>query len=265
MLRDAFRQVTRCVRDRPPRPVTGPVRAGKGRLHHVDHQLTKWPLRLFERSVGSLWRLGHRSNRRRHRNREAISRIVKTAQRAGETPLCCDRSHGSWAWRYRVGRPDPRYGAANDRRRRRGQIREVDELERSPSTALEPERIRRPGGGRKKTVDKDPTLRTDLERLIDPATRGDPESPLRWTSKSIRRLAAELIGLGHATSARMVGKLLREMGYSFRRIARRSKEPAILTETRSSSSFATRWRRNFLPATRSFRSRRRNWLGTSRT
>ena len=93
-------------------------------------------------------------------------------------------------------------------------VREVDELERSPSTALEPERIRRPGGGRKKTVDKDPTLRSDLERLVDPATRGDPESPLRWTSKSIRRLAAELIGLGHATSARMVGKLLREMGYS---------------------------------------------------
>jgi len=56
-------------------------------------------------------------------------------------------------------------------------------------------------------------------------------------------LAAELIGLGHATSARMVGKLLREMGTAFRRIARRSKEPAILTETRSSSTFATRWRR----------------------
>src|SRR5215471_13883764 len=49
-------------------------------------------------------------------------------------------------------------------------------------------RIRRPGGGRKKTVLQDPTLLRDLEALIEPATRGDPESPLRWTSKSVRRL-----------------------------------------------------------------------------
>ena len=77
-----------------------------------------------------------------------------------------------------------------------------------------PVRIRREGAGRKKTVDKDPTLISDLERLLEPATRGDPESPLRWTSKSIRRLATELIRLGHATSARMVAKLLGQMGYS---------------------------------------------------
>src|SRR5215510_8911542 len=44
-------------------------------------------------------------------------------------------------------------------------------------------RIRRPGGGRKRTVETDATLRADLERLIDPVTRGDPESPLRWTCK----------------------------------------------------------------------------------
>src|SRR5689334_10135896 len=49
-------------------------------------------------------------------------------------------------------------------------------------------RIRRPGGGRKRAVETDTTLRTDLERLIDPITRGDPESPLRWTCKSIRKL-----------------------------------------------------------------------------
>src|SRR2546426_7436363 len=48
-------------------------------------------------------------------------------------------------------------------------------------------RIRRKGGGRKKTVDKDPSLRQDLERLVEPVTRGDLESPLRWTGKSVRK------------------------------------------------------------------------------
>src|SRR3954449_13154745 len=75
-------------------------------------------------------------------------------------------------------------------------------------------RIRRPGGGRKRTVETDATLRTDLERLIDPVTRGDPESPLRWTCKSIRKLAEELRRMGHATSHRMVAELLHESGYS---------------------------------------------------
>ncbi|MBI1791679.1 MAG: ISAzo13 family transposase, partial [Acidobacteria bacterium] len=52
-------------------------------------------------------------------------------------------------------------------------------------------RIRRPGGGRKKTLAKDPSLIQDLERLVEPVTRGDPESPLRWTCKSVRKLADE--------------------------------------------------------------------------
>jgi transposase len=75
-------------------------------------------------------------------------------------------------------------------------------------------RIRRPGGGRKRTVEKDPTLKKDLERLIEPVTRGDPESPLRWTCKSVRRLATELKRRGHATSHRMVAALLHDLGYS---------------------------------------------------
>lgn len=75
-------------------------------------------------------------------------------------------------------------------------------------------RIRCPGGGRKRTVETDSTLRADLERLIDPVTRGDPESPLRWTCKSIRKLAEELRRIGHATSHRMVAELLLESGYS---------------------------------------------------
>jgi len=75
-------------------------------------------------------------------------------------------------------------------------------------------RIRKPGGGRKRTVDADETLRPDLESLIEPVTRGDPESPLRWTSKSVRKLADELNRMGHQTSHRMVAALLQEMGYS---------------------------------------------------
>ena len=75
-------------------------------------------------------------------------------------------------------------------------------------------RIRRPGGGRKRTVETDPTLREDLERLVEPTSRGDPESPLRWTCKSVRKLAEELKLQGHKTSHRMVAELLHDMGYS---------------------------------------------------
>jgi hypothetical protein len=77
-----------------------------------------------------------------------------------------------------------------------------------------PGRIRRPGGGRKKTVAIDPTVRDDLERLVEPVTRGDPESPLRWTSKSVRKLAAALRGLGHRVSHQWVAEALRDLGYS---------------------------------------------------
>lgn len=75
-------------------------------------------------------------------------------------------------------------------------------------------RIRKPGGGRKKTVDTDPSLLSDLESLIEPATRGEPESALRWTSKSTNKLAAELTAMGHQTSNRMVCDLLHALGYS---------------------------------------------------
>ncbi len=76
-----------------------------------------------------------------------------------------------------------------------------------------PGRIRRPGGGRKKTVAIDPTVRDDLERLVEPTTRGDPESPLRWTCKSVRKLAAALRGLGHRVSHQWVAETLRDLGY----------------------------------------------------
>lgn len=75
-------------------------------------------------------------------------------------------------------------------------------------------RIRRPGGGRKRTADTDPTLRADLERLVEPVTRGDPESPLRWTCKSVRKLAEELRRIGHQVSHQLVAELLHELEYS---------------------------------------------------
>jgi transposase len=77
-----------------------------------------------------------------------------------------------------------------------------------------PARVRRAGGGRKKTVALDPSLLRDLEWLIEPVTRGDPESPLRWTCKSLRKLAEELRRKGHQTSHQLVGRMLHELGYS---------------------------------------------------
>jgi hypothetical protein len=75
-------------------------------------------------------------------------------------------------------------------------------------------RIRKQGGGRKRAVDKDPTLKQDLESLLEPVTRGDPESPLLWTCKSVRKLSHELNRMGHQTSHNLVAELLKEMGYS---------------------------------------------------
>jgi len=74
--------------------------------------------------------------------------------------------------------------------------------------------VRRPGGGRKSGVYHQPDLPTTLESLVEPLTRGDPESPLRWTCKSTRRLSRELSELGYWASSRLVGALLHEMGYS---------------------------------------------------
>ena len=89
----------------------------------------------------------------------------------------------------------------------------IRELQRPELRAVKG-RVRRPGGGRKSAVVLDPMLREDLERLVDPTSRGDPESPLRWTLKSVRKLAAELKAQGHQTSHRVVAELLHVMGYS---------------------------------------------------
>jgi DDE family transposase len=74
--------------------------------------------------------------------------------------------------------------------------------------------IRRKGAGRKPLTQTDPTLLSDLERLVDPVTRGDPMSPLKWTSKSLRNLAAALRAMGHRVGHDVVGTLLKTLGYS---------------------------------------------------
>ena len=87
----------------------------------------------------------------------------------------------------------------------------VDELD----SGVEPlGRVRRPGGGRKRAADLDPGLLPALLALVEPDERGDPMSPLRWTTKSTRRLSAELAAQGHEVSADTVGSLLRAEGFS---------------------------------------------------
>ncbi len=76
------------------------------------------------------------------------------------------------------------------------------------------QRVRAPGGGRKKATEVDATLLGDLDALIAPLTRGDPQSALRWTCLSLRQLAAQLQARGHQASHTLVGELLAEMGYS---------------------------------------------------
>jgi transposase len=92
--------------------------------------------------------------------------------------------------------------------------RGIGEIESGASDELPPERARRPGGGRKRSGEKDDTLLDDLDGLVEPLTRGDPDTPLRWTSKSVRHLAEELQAMGHEVSYRTVARLLAESGYS---------------------------------------------------
>jgi len=87
----------------------------------------------------------------------------------------------------------------------------IKELDLDP---LDVGRIRRPGGGRRGLLELDPELPMALEYLVEPLTRGDPESPLRWTCKSTRTLAAELNALRHAISHEKVAQILRAMDYS---------------------------------------------------
>jgi hypothetical protein len=92
--------------------------------------------------------------------------------------------------------------------------RGLAELRGEGAPAAASDRVRRPGGGRKKLVATDATLLGDLEGLVEPTARGDPTAPLRWTAKSLRHLAAGLRGLGHRICHNVVADLLRAAGYS---------------------------------------------------
>jgi transposase len=91
-------------------------------------------------------------------------------------------------------------------------VRGMNEAVQAPK--VPPHRVRKEGGGRKPTVGVDPALRLALESLVEPLTRGDPESPLRWTCKSTRHLARELKARGYEISHATVAALLQDLGYS---------------------------------------------------
>lgn len=93
-------------------------------------------------------------------------------------------------------------------------LKELEQvLQEQQEPTNEQRRIRRPGAGRKTLLEQDPTIRIALERLVEPMTVGDPETPLRWTCKSLMHLSRELQAQGYTISHVSVGALLKEMGY----------------------------------------------------
>ena len=92
--------------------------------------------------------------------------------------------------------------------------RGLRELECDEASSLERERTRRPGGGRLPAVVKDPTLLEDLDALIEPTAAGEPDSPLRWTARSVRNLSEALQEMGHGVSHTLVAELLQGLGYT---------------------------------------------------
>jgi hypothetical protein len=143
-----------------------------------------------------------------------VDLMMLQAKHAALAPLFTERSRRIWA--ATEARAIGRGGVAQVERAtgiaqttiRRG-LRDLDTAE--PWT---PGRIRKPGGGRKRVSATDATLLRDLDALVEPTAPGDPESPLRWSSKSVRTLAAGLRALGHRVSHTVVGELLHTLGYS---------------------------------------------------
>src|SRR5438445_8215617 len=93
-------------------------------------------------------------------------------------------------------------------------LRELRHPDEVPAEDLPPRRMRHAGAGRPLLQETDPTVLRDLEALVEATTRGDPQSPLRWTCKSTRNLAAELNRLGHGVSHVTVAALLHDLDYS---------------------------------------------------
>src|SRR3972149_5091919 len=126
----------------------------------------------------------------------------------------------------------------------------LEELGRAP---LSTGRVRRPGAGRRPLLELDPALQVALERLIEPATRGDPMSPLRWTSKSTRHLAGVLTKAGHSVSHETLAQLLHELGYSLQ-AATKTVEGAQHPDRNAQFEYISRLTRRYL---------RNGWPGIS--
>ncbi len=110
------------------------------------------------------------------------------------------------------------------------------ELKQKPEETVNPEgAVRRKGAGRKKTLTKDPALLQDLENLVNPVTRGDPQSPLQWTCKSVRNLAEALRRKGHNVSHVLVAEMLHQQNYSLQ-ANRKTKEGSSPKQRNSSIS-----------------------------
>ena len=110
-------------------------------------------------------------------------------------------------------------------------IKAISELDEAPFATG---RVRRQGGGRYGATEADPGLESALDALVDPDSRGDPESPLRWTVKSVRQLASVLSEGGHPVAPSTVGTLLHQLGYSLQANTKRSRAPSTLTAMPSS-------------------------------
>ena len=125
-------------------------------------------------------------------------------------------------------------------------LRDLDAREPLPAA-----RTRRPGGGRKRATETDPTLLRDLDALVEPTAPGDPESPLRWTSKSARTLAVALEGLGHHVSHTVVAELLHALGYSLQsnvKTREGRQHPDRDAQFRYIAQAVRRWQRRGQPA-----------------
>ena len=134
-------------------------------------------------------------------------------------------------------------------------LKEIDEPQAPP------DRVRRPEGGRKPLTETDPRLLDDLNARVDSDARGDPMSPLRWTSKSLRRLAGELREIGHKISHTVVGELLKAQKFSLQANSKTRAAPIIPIATRNSASSTKLSRRRWPTISRSSRSIRKEGVG----
>ncbi len=132
-----------------------------------------------------------------------------------------------------------------------------------PDWRIGGDRVRRLGGGRKRLTVRDPTLKADLERLVEPTSRGEPDSPLRWTCKSTRELTAALRQQGHPVSHTVVAELLHRLDYSLqanRKVREGGSEPDRDTQLAHMNAAVVRYQAEGQPVI-SVDAKKREWIG----